>query len=95
MNRFGVFLMLLGIAIPLICIAFADHYQPDAGVIVNIQKMDVKLSVGGTKSLLGDIKILKKTIHFTIPYRYIFTSGVIIVFAGIYFIVVNFRKKKT
>ena len=94
MNRFGVFLVLLGIAVPLISIAFADHYKADAGVIINIQKMDVKLAVGGAKSLLGNIKIFKKTINFSIPYRYIFAGGLIIVFAGIYFIAVNFRKKR-
>ena len=94
MNRFGVFLVLLGIAVPLICVAFADHYQPDAGVIKNIQKMDVKVTLGGEKSVLNDAGILKKEKKFTIPYRYIFTSGVIVVFSGIYFVLINIRKTK-
>jgi hypothetical protein len=94
MNRFGVFLILLGIAVPLICIAFADHYQPKAGVIKNIQDMEVKITVGGKKSLFGDLIIIKKPQKFVIPYRYIYTSGVIVVFAGIYFIVVYFKKGK-
>jgi hypothetical protein len=94
MNRFGVFLMLLGIALPLICVAFADHYKTDAGVVTNIQQMDVKITLGGEKSLLSDIGIFKKAKKFTIPYRYIFTSGVIVVFAGIYFVVIYFRKTK-
>jgi hypothetical protein len=94
MNRFGVFLVLLGIAVPLICIAFADHYQPKAGVIRNIQNMNVKITVGGKKSLFGDLIIIKKPQKFVIPYRYIFASGVIVVFAGIYFIVIYFKKAK-
>ena len=94
MNRFGVFLVLLGIAVPLICIAFADHYQPKAGVIKNIQKMEVKITVGEKKSLFGDVIIIKKPQKFVIPYRYIFASGVIVVFAGIYFIVIYFKKAK-
>jgi hypothetical protein len=93
-NRFGVFLVLLGIAVPLICVAFADHYQPDAGVIKNIQTMDVKLAVGGEKSLMRDIDIFKKAKKFVVPYRYIFAGGVIIVFTGIYSIVINYRKTR-
>ena len=94
MNRFGVFLILLGIAVPLICVAFADHYQPKAGVIKNIQNMELKITVGGEKSLFGDLIIIKKPQNFVIPYRYIFASGVIVVFAGIYFIVIYFKKAK-
>jgi len=94
MNRFGVFLVLLGIAVPFICIAFADHYQPKAGVIKNIQNMEVKITVGGGKSLFGDLITIKKAQKFVIPYRYIFASGVIVVFTGIYFIVIYFKKTK-
>jgi hypothetical protein len=94
MNRFGVFLVLLGIAVPLICIAFADQYQPKAGVIKNIQKMEEKITVGGEKRLFGDLIIIKKPQKFVIPYRYIFASGVIVAFAGIYFIVIYFKKAK-
>jgi len=94
MNRFGVFLILLGIAVPLICVAFANHYQTDAGIVKNIQKMDVKITVGGGKSLLRDLGIFKKAQKFVIPYRYIFTGGVIVIFTGIYFIVTYHRKTK-
>ena len=94
MNRFGVFLVLLGIAVPLICIAFADHYQPKAGVIKNIQNMEVKITGGGGKSLFGDLIIIKKPQKFVIPYRYIFASGVIVAFAGIYFMFIYFKKSK-
>ena len=94
MSRFGVFLVLLGIAVPLICIAFADHYQPDDGVVRNIQTMNVKLELEAPKSLPGNIEIFKKPIKFSIPYRYIFAGGVIIIFAGIYFIVIKSRKTK-
>jgi len=94
MNRFGVFLVLLGIAVPLICIAFADHYQPKAGVIKNIQNMEMKITVEGGKSLFVDLIVIKKPQKFVIPYRYIFASGVIVVFAGIYFIVIYFKKAK-
>jgi hypothetical protein len=94
MNRFGVFLVLLGIAVPLICIAFADHYQPKAGVIKNIQNMEVKVTVGGEKNLFGDLIIIKKAQKLVIPYRYIFACGVIAVFSGIYFIVIYFKKTK-
>jgi len=94
MNRFGVFLVLLGIAVPLISIAFAEHYQPKAGVIKNIQNMEVKITAGGGKSLFGDLIIIKKPQKFVIPYRYVFASGVIVSFAGIYFIVIYFKKAR-
>ncbi len=95
MNKFGVFLILLGIAVPLIFVAFASYYQTDAGVIKNIQKMDVKITVGGEKSLLRNLGIFKNAQKFVIPYRYIFTCGVIVVFTGIYFIVTYHKKSKT
>jgi hypothetical protein len=56
--------------------------------------MEVKITARGGKSLFGDLIIIKKPQKFVIPYRYIFASGVIVSFAGIYFIVIYFKKTK-
>lgn len=109
-KKVGVILIIIGICLPIIFLAFASPYYPNVGLIYNIQTMKIVLREERfTKTeYLGTLEDLKeqkqrpeqppqeikvRIPEKTIPYKYIFAFGVILIFTGIGIIVLSGNKQ--
>jgi len=67
-QKIGVILIIVGIGLPLLALAFVDYYLPEGGFIYNMQHfMDIDIELNDTE----------------IPYGYIFILGIILIGTGI------------
>jgi hypothetical protein len=108
-QKFGIVLILIGVALPTILLGFASTYYPTRGLIWNVQHMKIVLKQRETIRPTGDIfdqiapdkpeqpkgftPLEDKTLQIIIPYKYIFALGVVLVFSGIGFITLSKFKK--
>lgn len=74
-------LIVIGVGLPLVCLPLAEGYKSQAGIIGNIQQMQIPTSED-------------KHYRYSIDFRYFVSAGVLTVFAGLLVVVLGATKKK-
>jgi hypothetical protein len=87
LKKAGVVLVLTGIFLPFATLPFTSGYKAHGGVVYNIQHMGFELKENSflERNLRGitEYKSMSdKTFYHFLPYKYVFTASVLLVFAG-------------
>jgi hypothetical protein len=92
--KFGILLILIGMCLPIISIAFTNRYIPRFGLITNIQRMEIVLRKERKADIFDEVSGVESKKKIAIPYRYLFALGTLMVFTGIGTIVIIAASKR-